>query len=242
MADNEEYWRDMTTKKNPAKTAADNAMRIDVSDAGPYIVSGNVPINVRISKSDADGNATAWKAGKEAVTPDCYSLCRCGQSDNKPFCDGSHTAVQFDSRESAGLEEYLDKPELTEGPTLSMTDVEPLCSGARFCDAGDSTWSYVEHSDNPKAAKLAKEQACNCPSGRLTVYDKSGKAIEPDLKPAIGIVEDEGTGISGPLWVQGGIPVHSADGKVYKVRNRVTLCRCGRSANKPFCDARHNDD
>jgi CDGSH-type Zn-finger protein len=41
------------------------------------------------------------------------------------------------------------------------------------------------------------------------------------------------------LWVRGGIPVISADGFAYEVRNRVTLCRCGASANKPFCDGSH---
>lgn len=43
----------------------------------------------------------------------------------------------------------------------------------------------------------------------------------------------------GPLWVRGGIPVESSDGATYEVRNRVTLCRCGRSSNKPFCDGTH---
>jgi CDGSH-type Zn-finger protein len=39
--------------------------------------------------------------------------------------------------------------------------------------------------------------------------------------------------------VRGGITIESADGVPYEVRNRVTLCRCGRSDNKPFCDASH---
>jgi len=41
------------------------------------------------------------------------------------------------------------------------------------------------------------------------------------------------------LWVRGGIPVTSANGFHYEVRNRVTLCRCGTSKNKPFCDGSH---
>jgi CDGSH-type Zn-finger protein len=41
--------------------------------------------------------------------------------------------------------------------------------------------------------------------------------------------------------VKGGVPVESADGTVYEVRNRVTLCRCGKSTNKPFCDGTHID-
>jgi CDGSH-type Zn-finger protein len=39
--------------------------------------------------------------------------------------------------------------------------------------------------------------------------------------------------------VRGGIEVHSADGRVYELRNRVALCRCGASGNKPFCDGSH---
>lgn len=231
----------MTKKKASVQHTGAKAMRIKVSEDGPYLVSGKIPLQEQIIESDNAGDAVAWRAGDQFETPDCCALCRCGQSDNKPFCDGSHTLAGFDGTETAGTEKYLEQPEVTEGPALAMTDVPKLCAGGRFCDASDGTWSLVEQSDNPEAAKLAEEQACNCPSGRLTVCDKAGKAIEPKLTPSIGIVEDKATGISGPLWVRGGIPVESADGTAYTVRNRVTLCRCGKSANKPFCDARHNE-
>ena len=33
--------------------------------------------------------------------------------------------------------------------------------------------------------------------------------------------------------------MESADGTTYEIRNRVTLCRCGASQNKPFCDGSH---
>jgi hypothetical protein len=73
----------------------------------------------------------------------------------------------------------------------------------------------------------------------LVTWDKNGKAIEPVFKPSIGLITDPKTGKLGPLWARGGIPVESADGFTYEVRNRVTLCRCGKSLNKPFCDGRH---
>jgi CDGSH-type Zn-finger protein len=41
--------------------------------------------------------------------------------------------------------------------------------------------------------------------------------------------------------VRGGVRVTGADGQDYEVRNRVTLCRCGASANKPFCDGSHQE-
>ena len=43
------------------------------------------------------------------------------------------------------------------------------------------------------------------------------------------------------VWLKGGIALESADGKKYETRNRVTLCRCGQSGNKPFCDGTHID-
>ena len=41
------------------------------------------------------------------------------------------------------------------------------------------------------------------------------------------------------MWVKGGLRIESSDGTNYEIRNRVTLCRCGKSKNKPFCDSSH---
>jgi hypothetical protein len=68
---------------------------------------------------------------------------------------------------------------------------------------------------------------------------QTGKAIEPALEKSIVIIEYPAKGEHGPLWVRGGIPVVSAYGKPYTIRNRLTLCRCGKSGNKPFCDGSH---
>ena len=63
--------------------------------------------------------------------------------------------------------------------------------------------------------------------------------IERDLEKSIGVIEDPSIGASGPFWVRGGIPIYSAGGELYEVRNRLTICRCGKSTNKPFCDSSH---
>ena len=87
---------------------------------------------------------------------------------------------------------------------------------------------------------MTAQEAGLCPSGRLVAWDRETKApLEPRLERSIGVVEDPAEGVAGPLWVRGGIPVVAADGEPYEVRNRVTLCRCGASKNKPFCDASH---
>ena len=64
--------------------------------------------------------------------------------------------------------------------------------------------------------------------GRLVAWDNTtGKPLEPELPVSIGLVEDQPEKCSGPIWLRGGIPVVSADGFAYEVRNRGTLCRCG---------------
>jgi len=213
-----------------------------VSKNGPYLVSGGVPLSEQTIVCEADGNATEWHTGKAIPAPKNYALCRCGQSKNKPFCDGSHVKAHFDGTETATRKPYLEQAETTDGPSLKLTDAEALCSGTRFCHLGGGTWELTEKSDDPVARKLAIEEAAKCPSGRLVTWDKNGKAIEPKREPSIGVVDNPHEHARGPLWVRGGIPVESADGTSYEVRNRVTLCRCGRSANKPFCDAAHLDD
>ena len=170
------------------------------------------------------------------------SLCRCGKSRNKPFCDGVHKKINFDGTETADRRPYLELAEVTEGPNLKLTDLKEICAAARFCVPEGGTWELTEHSDDPKARDLAVTQTGNCPAGRIAVWDKdTGEEIEPVLEPYLGLVEDPYKNASGPIWVCGRIPVESADGSIYEVRNRVTLCRCGRSSNKPFCDSSHLD-
>jgi hypothetical protein len=83
-------------------------------------------------------------------------------------------------------------------------------------------------------------QVNNCPGGRLVAWDRvTGKPIEHHLPVSIGLIEDPAENASGPLWLRGGIPLVSADGFPYEIRIRVTVCRCGASKNKPFCDGSH---
>jgi len=198
-----------------------------------------VPIARQSHVADAEGNSIGWRRGETYATKYSCALCRCGQSANKPFCDGSHARVGFRGEETASREPYLRQADVQEGPTLILTDAQPLCAFARFCDVAGQIWTLVGR-PGPDAAALTAQEAALCPSGRLVVWDRETKAPrEPDLEPSIGIVEDPAEGVAGPLWVRGGIPVVAADGEPYEVRNRVTLCRCGASKNKPFCDASH---
>lgn len=64
--------------------------------------------------------------------------------------------------------------------------------------------------------------------------------IEPDYEPSIVVTEHE-DGLAGPLWIRGEVEIESVDGIKYEKRNRVTLFRCVKSLNKPFCDGSHFD-
>jgi len=214
--------------------------KIKVSKDGPYLVSGGIPVMREIIIANSEGTALEWRFDTKFPLQEKCGLCRCGQSSNKPFCDGTHLKVGFVGTETAAPEEYLDKPKVFEGAVIRLIDFEELCASARFCHRASGIWNLVPQSGNPEARRIAVEESGDCPSGRLAILDKkTGKTVEPTFERSIGLIEDPQMRVSGPIWVRGGIPVESADGKVYEIRNRVTLCRCGKSSIKPFCDSSH---
>jgi CDGSH-type Zn-finger protein len=217
--------------------------RIEVTENGPYRVVGGLPLQVETIVAESTDESLAWEHGDEIVAEDEYYLCRCGHSSNKPFCDSTHEKVDFDGTETAGHQNYEDGAKLYSGPTMDMTDNPSLCSLARFCDARGKAWSNVKRTDTEEGRDIVGSESMMCPSGRLVAIDKSTgepSTMEPDYEdPRIGLIEDPAADCSGPLWVQGRVEISDADGKPYETRNRVTLCRCGQSSNKPFCDGTH---
>ena len=217
-------------------------VRIVIASNGPYLVSGSVPLQVERIATDANGGSWSWESGRAFEPQEKMALCRCGASANKPFCDGSHVAGKFDGTEVAARGPYDALTQTIDGPKLRLDDIEPLCAFARFCDVGDRIWGIVPAATDDAAVALATHEATHCPSGRLVLRRTGEEApIEPTHPPSIVLVEDPEKASSGPLWVRGGIDVTSMDGTPYETRNRVTLCRCGASANKPFCDGSHVD-
>lgn len=218
----------------------DSKKKVKVLKNGPYEVSGNVPLDELVFVPNDEGASVEYKDVKKYKTEDePYHLCRCGNSKNKPFCDGSHIKANFDGTETASHKTYDEMARTIRGTQMDLMDAKSLCAVARFCDTNGSTWNLVLESDNPEDKETIKYQCNHCPSGRLTAVTKEGERIEPKLPQEISALADIAAGVHGPLWIKGGIPIEDANGKLYPVRNRVTLCRCGRSVNKPFCDATH---
>jgi CDGSH-type Zn-finger protein len=219
---------------------AEPEMKIVVMRRGPYRVQGKVPLSVQTITPNADGESWEWTQGRSFDVGDEYLLCRCGQSEHKPFCDNSHLTAGFEGEETASRRPLARQSVHYDGPTMVLDDAEKYCAFARFCDPGGKIWSLIGRTDDPQVSQLVVREANHCPAGRLVLHDKKGgKALEQPLPPSIGLVEDTALHCSGPLWVRGGVRVESQDGKAYETRNRLTLCRCGASDNMPFCNGSH---
>lgn len=211
-------------------------MKIKVVEDGPYRVSGEVGLARMRPRLDADDNRVEWERGSELPHHTTFDLCRCGRSGAMPFCDGLGEKEGFDGTETADRESTMARrDQFGEGPVLVLTDDTSLCSVAAFCHRGpDDVWELAEQVEEPDRRALLVDMVRLCPSGRLVLHRlPGGEPDEEPLSPDIGVIDD------GPLWVRGGITVEAADGFRYELRNRVTLCRCGRSRNKPFCDGSH---
>jgi len=209
--------------------------KIKVTKDGPYLVTGGIPLLRMIIETDSYGDPWRWREVERYPRRESYALCRCGKSMNKPYCDGAHIPQRFNGTETASHELYLENAKEYLGPELKLTDKPELCVGAGFCDRDAGLWNLTVNSDRPGFKETAIEEAANCPSGRLVVWDTQGNPIEPNYEPSIVLTEHE-DGSPGPLWIRGEVEIESVDGRIYETRNRVTLCRCGESLNKPLCD------
>ncbi|MCA9858351.1 MAG: CDGSH iron-sulfur domain-containing protein [Thermomicrobiales bacterium] len=218
---------------------AEREFSITVTEGGPYIVRGGVPLITRHPVESAAGEPLAWDpvGGKTETTDPLprYALCRCGNSHNKPLCDGSHATESFaDAVLTADRSPRAERARSFEADTIVMTDDESLCEHAGFCgNRVTNVWKMIRKSNDPEVRGRLITMVSNCPSGRLAVAEPDGTPIEPGYEPSIATVPN------GPLWVRGGIPITTQDGYTYEPQNRVTLCRCGHSKNKPFCDGTH---
>ena len=113
------------------------------------------------------GNLSILASGVEISGETRATLCRCGASRNKPFCDNTH------------LETYFQAPAEPREPEIEAGDFEP------------------------------------------------GGVLRITARP------------NGSLLLEGNFEIYSSSGELIFCGTRTTLCRCGGSANKPFCDGTH---
>jgi CDGSH-type Zn-finger protein len=195
--------------------------RITCSRTTPYRVEGIVTFR------DSEGRELRLKP--------VMHLCRCGQSGDKPFCDGAHANSNF--RAEKDPDRIRNKVLSYKGDHITIHDNRGVCSHNMACidelprvfDMSKKRWI------DPDAAEAGEiiEVIHMCPSGSLS-YTRDGETYTGlDRKP--GIVVDT----FGPLEVVGGVELEDDMGSTPQAAEHYTLCRCGRTRNAPFCDGAH---
>lgn len=210
---------------------------ITVQPNGPYLVSGPAILTRRAIVRSERGEPMTWQTTSHVETAETFALCRCGGSNAKPFCDGTHRRNDFDGTESAPTNTYAERAKSYEATGVVMRDDRAICEHAGFCgNQATNAWRLAQGdtTKDPVARMQLMHMIEHCPSGALTFrLEPEGEDVEPALPVGIAVTRD------GPYFVTGGIRIERSDGQSFETRNRVTLCRCGNSKSKPLCDGSH---
>lgn len=220
--------------------------KIVIRQNGPYRVEGNIPLVRKTQIVSEYGEPLTWEKGDTYATNQPYILCRCGASHKRPFCDGAHREANFDGTETADTGTTASRQVTFEGGTHIVVKRDySLCCESGYC-ANEQTHveDMIPDTDDTVVRSCVMAMIERCPSGSFEYsIEKDSPNIEPDLPQQVAeSIEITSDGpIQGPLWVTGNIPIERSDGKPLETRNRVTLCCCGRSKNKPLCDGTHRE-
>jgi CDGSH-type Zn-finger protein len=163
------------------------------------------------------------------------ALCRCGGSRNKPFCDGTHSLIGFKDERSANA--TPNRRESYAGRRITIHDNRGICSHAGFCtDRLKSVFRMrVEPWIDANGAGIEEiiETIKKCPSGALSYSIGKVEHRDQERAPAVTVMND------GPYAITGGIELLGVTLGEGASKEHYTLCRCGGSKNKPFCDGTH---
>ena len=168
-------------------------------------------------------------------TKKTLALCRCGGSANKPFCDGTHAKIGFSSAKLDGGVE--DKRENYEGEHITIHDNRGICAHAGRCTDGlpsvfrlkQEPWIEPNAPNSEEIGSVIKK----CPSGALSYSVDGVEHRDREGDPAIFVSPN------GPYVVSGGPDLLETSRGEGASTEHFTLCRCGGSKNKPFCDGTH---
>lgn len=175
------------------------------------------------------------ESGNQLETGPVISLCRCGYSAYRPYCDGSHAKVGFvgekaDDRTPDKLKDY-------KGKDITIHDNRGVCCHDGSCiKLLPSVFRSKERPwINPDGASVGEiiDVIEKCPSGALSYTIGTRRYQDLDDGPAVKAIEN------GPLYVTGGIVIKDDMQSKPECQEHYTLCACGKSKNKPFCDGSH---
>ena len=183
-----------------------------------------------------------WLGEELPLKPE-MELCRCGQSANKPFCDGSHAKANFSGAKDPNR--VPDRRDEYDGVQVQIFDNRGICAHSGFCTDRLGSVLHVgqEPFITPSGGRLDEiiKAVRACPSGALS-YGIDGvearNQVDQNRTASIEVSKD------GPYRITGGVrlvdevgnEVPRAEGSS---QEHFSLCRCGHSQNKPFCSGMH---
>ena len=163
------------------------------------------------------------------------ALCRCGGSNLKPYCDGTHARIGFSSEKDPNR--TPDRLDTYEGAGITVFDNRGTC--CHFGNCTDHLPSVFHHEGDvfvtpdgdtpPKIIDIVRA----CPSGALG-YSVNGDTYMGEARDAEIYVAENAS-----YYVQGNIELEGEPMNRGANREHYALCRCGHSKNKPFCDGTH---
>jgi len=168
-------------------------------------------------------------------TKKTMALCRCGRSANKPFCDGTHAKIGFSSAKLEGRVE--DKRDNYMGEKITIHDNRGICAHAGRCTDGlasvfrlkEEPWIYPDAASRDEIIATIQK----CPSGALSYSVDDLERSDGGGDPTIFVAPN------GPYVVSGGPDLLDTTQGEGASKEHFTMCRCGGSKNKPFCDGTH---
>lgn len=176
--------------------------------------------------------------GEVYDVPRTVSLCRCGTSKHKPFCDGAHSHINFDNER---VEDKKYGPKVYKGEKINVYFDYYLCRHAAKCvtgcpdifDPDQKPWINLENvKDVDKLVKVIE----SCPSGALSyaLPNEERKTVYSNVEK---IVIDK----NGAINIIGGVELIDDNNSAALLESveHYSLCRCGCSKHKPFCDGTH---
>lgn len=206
---------------------------------GPYYLINDTEPKVVENLKNFKGESLSTTVG--------IALCRCGKSNNKPFCDGTHSIIGFSSQNMNLNENDTNKLTVKNkrrdyvGKEITIHDNRKICSHAKECvnnlpfvfKLGSRPWIDSDGSKMQDIIKTVRK----CPSGALSYSIDGIEYRDPKEQrdPILIVLKN------GPYYIRGGIELIGENIEFGEgaSKEHYTLCRCGASENKPFCDGTH---
>ncbi len=199
-------------------------LRIEPTKNGPLRVEG-----VGVVTRMADGEAIASKS--------TAFLCRCGGSSNKPFCDGAHARNGFTDARDPNRAADSRQSYTSSDDRITIYDNRGLCAHSGVCTNNLASVFRVGTEPFVDAdGSVADEIAAvidQCPSGALSYTLDGVQQPQREGDPSVAFAP------GGPYVVSGASELVSVEMPAGDAIDHCTLCRCGASENKPFCNGKH---